>query len=117
ANCSNSSFKAWLTRKFSWVFHSPMGASGLRLSDWEANRREISLCANRPIHRNESEKQRHRFVPFEMTVWEVGRGEGELRGKWEPATFSGSSHRCLQQGDFGQGRVGVTSTCASRFRR
>src|SRR5262245_45604898 len=82
------------------AFHSLMGASGLRLPDWEAkpreiqNRREISLSTNRPIHRTESERQRRRFVPFEMTVWEVGRGESELRGKWEPATVCGS-HGCL----------------------
>jgi len=31
------------------------------------NRREISLSTNRPIHRNESEEQKRRFVPFEMT--------------------------------------------------
>src|SRR5215475_161847 len=29
--------------------------------------REISLYTSRPIHKNESEKQRCRFVPFEMT--------------------------------------------------
>ncbi len=39
----------------------------------QSKRREISLCMNRPIHRNESERQKRRFIPFEMTGGGCGR--------------------------------------------
>jgi hypothetical protein len=32
------------------------------------DRREISLCASRPIPQKESERQKRRLVPFEMTL-------------------------------------------------
>ena len=40
---------------------------GLYLVGLPSKSREISLCMNRPIHRNESERQKRRFIPFEMT--------------------------------------------------
>ena len=54
------------------------------------------LCTSRPIHQNESEKQNHRLVPFEMTgnggrasetrrlkSVPLGRAGGRVRGFFE----------------------------------
>src|SRR6267154_6075880 len=46
---------------------------GNSMCNW--NRREISHSTSRPIHRNESEMQKRRLAPFEMTVSCFGRSK------------------------------------------
>lgn len=58
------------------------------------DRREISLSTSRPIHRNESERQERRLVPFEMTD-KYFRAPGGVAWPWQLRLARERGYTCV----------------------